>query len=161
VAALAARADRTVRVDLEMSDLRAEPVRAAEHLATDDDPAADSGAERHEQEVVDALRRTVRALGQRRHVGVVVDDDRAAGRSREALAHRRTHEGRDVRRVVDHAVVVDHAGRAQAHRDRVGRRARQGVDRVRHGGDDVVERCRRRRAALVEHGALPVDHRRA
>jgi len=103
----------------------------------------------------------VRELGERGDVGVVVDHDRATGGGDEPIAHGRLHEGGNVRRVVDHAVVIDHTGRAESERDRVGRGIRERVDHVRDGVDDVVDRRGRRRTALVDDRPLAVDHRRA
>ena len=65
VPTLPARAQRPVGIDLEVPDLGAEPVRAAQHLAAGDDPAADAGAERDEQHL-GAARAPHRARARRR-----------------------------------------------------------------------------------------------
>ena len=87
MSALPARAQRAVRIHLEVADLGGEAVRAAQDLSSDHDPAAHAGAQRHEQEVVDTLRGAVRELGERGHVRVVVDDDRTPGRVGEQRPH--------------------------------------------------------------------------
>ena len=92
MATLPARAQRPVGVDLEVPDLGAEPVRAPQHLAAGDDPAADPGAEGDQQHLGAPARRTVHELGDHRDVGVVVDDGGETGGVFEPVPHRGVEE---------------------------------------------------------------------
>ena len=94
-------------------------------------------------------RRAVHELGDRRDVGVVVDDRRgcpiaSSSRARTGAVQERGHVGR----VVDHAVVVDHARGADAERAGVGR---CGASSRTAAGD---ARRRSRRASAGRHPAL-------
>ncbi len=79
-------------------------------------PAADAGAERHEQDVALADCGAVCDLAARGHAGVVVDRDRATRCLRERVAQRRPAHVRQVRRVGEVAVAVDEARGADADR---------------------------------------------
>ena len=89
-----------------MAVLAGDAVRAAVHVAVDDQPAADAGAQRHADDDLLALRRTEPVLGPGGRVRVVLDDA-AAGRSgRQDRAssgssrHARCGENSTVARVV-------------------------------------------------------------
>ena len=118
------------------------PDRAAVELAAQDQPAADAGADREHHGLAATARRAGAMLGQRREVGVVVDEHRQA----EPLGH---HVGEHdvLEREVhgDHrgaGPLIDQAGDAEADRGDLpaGAGARL-LDRV----DDDVEEVGRRR----------------
>ncbi len=157
VPALTARAERTVGIDLEVADLGAEAVRAAQHLAPGDHTTADAGAERDQEHLGASPRRAVHQLRDRGDVGVVVDHRGEADDLLQSGPHRSPEEGGDVRRVVDGAVVVDHARGADAQRARLGALRAEVADRAGDLLDDLVERARRRDAALVDDRAVGID----
>ena len=122
VPALAARADRPVALDGEVTDLTAEVMRATIDAPVEQHSAADAGPERHEQDVVDVPRGAVGAFADRGRVGVVVEHDDATRCPLERVAQRRVADQRQVRRIPEMSVLVDEAGRA--HADRTVRRSR-------------------------------------
>ena len=151
-----ARAGRAVRVEREVAELGAEPVRAAEGHAADHDAAAHAGAEREHHEVV--LAEDV-GLGEGGAVGVVVDEHRHAEAAPELGAQR--HAGqRDVHARLDRAGRVLDLGR-DAHADRLG--LPDPADQEPHG---LLEPVEERGGAAEDRGALdrvangnPVDRR--
>ena len=66
----------SARYDAQVADLGADPERAAVELAVEDQPAADAGADRDQQQVVDVVAGAVGELAPRGGVGVVLDHDR-------------------------------------------------------------------------------------
>ena len=74
----AAQARRAVGVDDHVPELAGEAVGAVLQRTAGDQAAADAGAERDEDDVVDARRRAEPPLGERRAGGVVVDRDVAS-----------------------------------------------------------------------------------
>ena len=64
-----------MRIDRDVADLAARTVGAINDLAVDDDAAADAGAQRDHDRTAAALRRAHPDLAQRRHIGVVADED--------------------------------------------------------------------------------------
>ncbi len=115
-AASAARAGRAVRIDDHVTDLAGEAGRTDLHTIADDDPSADPGAERDQDDVVQASSGAQPVLGQHGEVGVVLDDHGPSGQPV-------TDQGRPVHPVclgqirceAQPAVAVDHAGRANAY----------------------------------------------
>ncbi len=77
-------------LDHHVANLAGEPGVPANQATVRDDPAADAGAERHEDEVVDAARRTPLVLGDRGAVRVVLRAD-------ARIAQRCTELGAEVR----------------------------------------------------------------
>ena len=107
---------RAVQVDHHVAELGAGADRAAVELAAEDQPAADPGADRQHDRLAAAARRPGAVLGERRQVGVVVDEHRQA----EPLGH---HVGEHdvLERQVDGdhrvpATLIDQRGDSEADR---------------------------------------------
>ena len=85
----------------------AKPLRPRTQLAVDDQPAADAGAERDQDDVVDAGARPELPLGHRRARGVVVDLDPHFGtreRGPQPSGHVEVGDAVEVRRRLQHAL---------------------------------------------------------
>ena len=112
---VAAGADRTVAVDLDVPDVAGAAVRAPVDLAVEVDAAADAGADLHEEQVVGRVGDPAVPLADGHDVDVVVHHDRAAVLAGEQLAHRVAVPARHDRRRDRHAVAeADRAGHADA-----------------------------------------------
>src|SRR6478735_1089253 len=119
-AVLAAAAEDAVRYDAHVADLRADAVRAAVDLTVQHQPAADTGADGDQQQVLGVVAGAVHELAPRRGVGVVLDHDRELDALLELALEVLVAPG-DVRCEEHHrALLVDVAGRTHADRlDRV------------------------------------------
>src|SRR6185503_8043959 len=96
--ARAAAARRTVRIDVEVAGFTGQAL-ADEQLAGEDQPAANAGAEREQEQVVEAARRSQPLFSQGGHVRVVLEADRRAvdpERFSEDLGHGHVDEPRQV-----------------------------------------------------------------
>ena len=121
-----ALARRAVDVDDDVAELGAGAGRAAVELAAEDQPAADPGPDRQHDHVGASRAGAEAVLGERRDVGVVVDEDRQP----EALADQVADRDVDDRQVDgadrDPALAVDRARDPEPDR----RGLRTGVDRA-------------------------------
>src|SRR6185295_17380008 len=82
-AAVAAPADRALRIDQDVADLARDAARPAKRSPTDDEPGADAGGETQVGHDLDALAGPERRLAERPDVRVVVEVDGQP----EALLH--------------------------------------------------------------------------
>ena len=80
---------RPARIDRHVPELAAEPLRAAEQLAADDDPRADADLARHVEHVAQPARGPLPQLGERRQVRLVVGGQRERRGRTGARAARR------------------------------------------------------------------------
>nr|BFE75766.1 hypothetical protein GCM10020092_090670 [Actinoplanes digitatis] len=114
-ARVAARAHRTVRVDLDVADVAGAAVHPAVDVAAEVDAAADARADLDEEEVVDRVRDTAVPLTDRHDVDVVVHDRRAAVLAGQRLPDGIAVPARHDRRGDRHAVAeADRAGHPDA-----------------------------------------------
>ena len=120
-AVLAAAAEDAVGHHAHVADLGADAVRAAVDLAVEHQPAADTGADGDQQQVVGVVAGAVTELAPRRGVGVVLDHDRQLDALLELALEVLVAPGDVGREQHDGAGLVDVAGRA--HADRLDRRA--------------------------------------
>jgi len=109
----------------------ANPLRAAEQLASDHDPAADPRSHGQQQHVGRTLPRPEPELAPRGHVRVVVHRGGEAGRFANPRGQGELAPG-DVRGEAQHTVQIDHAGGAHPDRHHVLPPGHQLPD----GGDD-------------------------
>ena len=149
--ALAARAERAVRVDHHVTRLAGEAVGAPQQLPVEDDAAADARAEGDgDQALAAAADDPVRRDGGA--VGVVVDQRRQVEAQTELPRHVHTHQTRGVGRPTDDAASVDEPGQTDA--DRCGNRRvtlHQGVDGLHDHRQGLVGVRERREQLPVQH----------
>ena len=157
MAAAAAAARSAVVDDDGVSELTAGADRAAVRLATEDEPAADSRAERDHHHVRRATSRASFPLGDRGRIRVVLDRDREL----ETLVHlvpKRNPDERDVHRSDrDAGSLIDSRRQAEADRDHAL------VEQIPYRRLEPVQQRRlgllgRRELAVPRHVALAPDH---
>lgn len=150
------RTRETATLDDHVAELTSESVRTAGHTPADNRPAADSGTDRHSEDVVVSSRRAETPFGDTRARAVVVDDDGKA----EPLGQRGTQ-----RHVADSGQMRGRHRKTLA-RDECGDTDTDGCDVIEstHQADDCIDGIARRvgrNAQFLDHPGLTgdvVDH---
>ena len=102
----AAAADsRLIFTHLHVADLARCAMAAGQDPAADDDAAADTGPQRHHDDVFKALSAAAPLLAQRRHIGVIAGDDPDAAQESRQLLRDIEDTPAQVDAAVDHAVI--------------------------------------------------------
>src|SRR5262249_20252493 len=114
-AVVAAGAGAAVGFGLDVADVARAARRPSVDLTADDDPAADTGADLHAEEVLDGTGDSRVLLPHRHEVHIVVDHDRAAELLAEGLPYGEAVPPRHDRRRDGHALGEPHrAGHSDA-----------------------------------------------